>query len=163
MKNHVQPVLHYSYHPSEKRVLSIIIADKSQRGAEKLSKQKTCPMGLPSNNCAVKVWNKLKNIYTIEVNKWNTWLCLVCSNFYYPLFNFHCTLLIFSKTHIICVYSSLFGWDGFWVISHNFLFLSSKSCGSHIWTFVWMSFGLLFPLFNSLIFEWWVMKIENIF
>ena len=57
---------------------------------------------------------------------------------------------------------SLFGGDEFWVISLNFLFPSSKSCGSHGWAFVWMSFGSLFPSHDFLFWsdELWKLKIH---
>ena len=56
----------------------------------------------------------------------------------------------------------MFGGDEFWVISLNFLFPSSKSCGSHGWAFVWMSFGSLFPSHNFLFWsdELWKLKIH---
>ena len=56
----------------------------------------------------------------------------------------------------------MFGGDEFWVISLNFLFPSSKSCGSHRWAFVWMSFGSLFPSHDFLFWsdELWKLKIH---
>ena len=65
----VQPVLHYSYHPSKKHVLSIIIAEKDPKRAEKLSLPKTCPvMGLASNmDCYICGDEEIKGKITILI------------------------------------------------------------------------------------------------
>ena len=55
----------------------------------------------------------------------------------------------YSTQRYFTIHKSLFGWREFWVISLNFLFSSSKSCGSHRTTLVWISFESRFSSLND--------------
>ena len=75
-----------------------------------------------------------------------------------------------NKVKIECKFhKKIFHWklrgclDLVFSITHHSVFIIYNSklvCPMAIW-FVWICFQFLFPSLNSLIFEWWVMEIEN--